>query len=529
MKKIIGLVVIIAALVLGSYYGMGLVTERTLKKTIEVVNQSNGIFVDIERYDRNWFTSSAVLNWRLHVPERLIKGDNGQSTTVPAKDYTLQMPLVIYHGPVILADGGVRFGLGYAHSDLGMPSAYADKFSNMFTSESIQPHLNVSLFVNYLNNTRLHIGVPSFKLIAKQGGDQFEWLGMETDLGVSSNLKKLDGNVEITGVSLKKNQMQVLLGKVNSDYDLHQTDAGIYLGEANLSLPSLVATENTQKIVEVSEFALHSKSDIESGLFNSYFKTSVDKVMAQGKTYGPGLLEMSLKNLDAEALADINQQANRIQQGSDSERQQALIAMLPQLPKLFGKGAQFEISKLSFVLPQGAVEGNLLVSLPKGDTGNPFQLVQKVQGHATFKMPVEMVKNLVMVSVKQKLLSQSTVQQAMIEQMKANEAAQATAAPVPAEAATPATAPGAPAPASATTQPADGGTTPPNDAPAAQPVMTVAEIEQQATVQTTQKLADLVSSGLLSMQGTEYVIELNLTQGQLTVNGKPFSPSMMQF
>jgi len=134
-----------------------------------------------------------------------------------------------------------------------------------------------------------------------------------------------------------------------------------------------------------------------------------------------------------------------------------------------------------------------------------------------------------MVSVKQKLLSQSTVQQAMIEQMKANEAAQATAAPVPAEAATPATAPGAPAPASATTQPADGGTTPPNDAPAAQPVMTVAEIEQQATVQTTQKLADLVSSGLLSMQGTEYVIELNLTQGQLTVNGKPFSPSMMQF
>ncbi len=528
MKKIIGLVVIIAALVLGSYYGMGLVTERTLKKTIEVVNQSNGIFVDIERYDRKWFTSTAVLNWRLHVPERIIKGDNGQTTTVPAKDYTLQMPLAIYHGPVIFADGSVRFGLGYAHSDLAMPSTYADKFNNMFTGESIQPHLNVNLFVNYLNNTRLHIGVPSFKLITKQGGDQFEWLGMDTDLGVSSNLKKLDGKVEVTGISLKKNQMQALLGKVDSDYDLHQTDAGIYLGEANLSLPSLVVTENTQKIVEVNDFALHSKSDIEGGLFNSYFKTSVDKVMAHGKTYGPGLLEMSLKNLDAEALADINQQANRMQQGSDSERQQALIAMLPQLPKLFGKGAQFEISKLSFVLPQGAVEGNLLVSLPKGDTGNPFQLVQKVQGHAAFKMPVEMVKNLVMVSVKQKLLSQSTVQQAMIEQMKTNEAAQTTEAPVPAEAATPATAPGAPAPASATTQSADGAIQP-NDAPTAQPAMTVAEIEQQATVQTTQKLADLVNSGLLSMQGTEYVIELNLTQGQLTVNGKPFSPAMMQF
>ena len=47
MKKLIGLVVIIAALVLGGYYGMGLVTERTLKKNVAIINQSNCLFVDV--------------------------------------------------------------------------------------------------------------------------------------------------------------------------------------------------------------------------------------------------------------------------------------------------------------------------------------------------------------------------------------------------------------------------------------------------------------------------------------------------
>ena len=36
MKKILGLVVVIAALVLGSYFGMGLITERTINKNINV-------------------------------------------------------------------------------------------------------------------------------------------------------------------------------------------------------------------------------------------------------------------------------------------------------------------------------------------------------------------------------------------------------------------------------------------------------------------------------------------------------------
>ena len=550
MKKLIGLVVILAALVLGGYYGMGLVTERTLKKNVDVVNQSNGLFVDVESYDRGWFTSVTKLNWRFHIPEHLTKNPDGQSITVPAQDYKVQMPLTIYHGPIIFTDTGVQFGLGYAHSDMEIPQAYVEKFSNTFSAQSIKPRLNLSLFVNYLNNSRFHIGMPSFKLIAKQGGEQFEWYGMDSSVSISSSLQNIDGSLDIDGAILTKNKMKATLGKVKSEYALHQTNTGLYLGEASLSLPSLVVTENDQKVLDIEQFGLHSSSDVASGLFNSYFKTSLDKVTAQGKTYGPAVLEMSIKNLDAQVLADINQQANKMQQGADSERQQALIAMLPELPKLFSKGAQFEVSKLSLIMPEGVIAGDLLVSLPKGDSGNPFQLLQKVQGHGKLKITAAVLKELVMASVKQKLLSQPTKNEAAVTAAPSTtdtvtaaeptKTVESTVAVEPAKAAEPAVTaepekagdsatvvapPASPASAVASdTQGQPTGVSPEQNKP-----MTVAEVEQQATAQTDLKLSTLVQSGLLTLQGSEYVIEVNLLQGQLSVNGKPFNPAMMQF
>ena len=534
MKKIMGLVVIIAALVLGGYYGMGLVTERTLKKNVGIINHTNGVFIDIQGYDRGWFTSTAALVWHLHVPEHIEKSQDGQTSTVPAKEFSLQMPLKVYHGPFIFSENHVHFGLGYARSNIALPQEFTQKFSNLFTEQSDKPELDVSLFVNYLNNSRLHVDLPSFKLTTKQGGDQFEWLGMDSDVSVSSNLRKIDGNFSIDGFSMTKDKVKATLGKVSSAYNLHESDTGLYLGEASLSVPSFVVTENsTRKLLEVNQFSIRTGSGVENDLFSSYFKASLDKLVAQDKSYGPAHLELSIKNLDAQVLAEINQQTSKIQQGTDTERQQALLAILPNLPRLFGKGAEFEVSKLSFVVPEGEINGDLLVSLPAGNTGNPFQLLQKVQGHGKLKVPVSVVRSLVMASVKQNLQNQPNVQQVMMKQINNNVAdqkAQTSTAPSDSPASsvkTGATAAAPPATPPQTTDPVQG--KPTQDSSAQGNPLTAVELEKEATTQTSQKLSALEQSGLLSLQGKEYVIELSLLQGQLSVNGKPFNQSMIQF
>ena len=526
MKKIMGLVIILAALLLGGYYGMGLITERTIEKNVAIINQTNALFVDIDSYHRGWYTSTAVLNWRLHVPERVTKDQNGQTITVPAEDYKMQMPLTVYHGPIIFVDNTVKFGLGYARSQLQIPQPYAQKFDNQFTPDSIKPTLNLSLFVNYLNKSSFHIDLPKFKLIAKGTGDQFEWDGMDSNLTVSSNMQNIDGSFTIDGISLLKNKMKATLVKLSSDDDLHQTANGLYLGQASLTMPSFQIMENQQKILDVEQFSVRSSSDIENDLFNSHFQASLDKVTSLGKTYGPAVVELSLKNLDAQVLAQINAQANQIQQGTDRERQQALLAILPELPKLFSKGAQFEVSKLSFVVPEGKIEGNLLISLPTDSASNPFQLLQKVSGHGSLKVPQPLLKEMVTALVRQRQANESPLQQAMIQQMNNNAPPQdaqnpSTDAEAKSDHSTTST------PENNQAQPQTKETTSGEDAPTKP--LTAAESEQQIQTQTDEKLSQMVQSGLLSLQGNEYVIDISLEAGQLTVNGKPFTSAMIQF
>lgn len=494
MKKFVGLVVVLAALVLGGYYAMGVATEHTLRKNLAVVSsQSNGLAVDIAEYNRGWFTSSTILNWKLHLPERVTKTADGQSQTLPAQDFQLKMPVTIFHGPVIFADDGVHFGLGYGRTVLTLPPEYSDKFKQKFSADSTQPQLDLSLFVNYFNNSQVDMSVPEFKVTAKEGA-HFEWLGLDSKTNVSSSGDKIDGTFDINGVQASKDDMTVVIGQVDADFNLHKTESDNYIGDAGISLPSVVVKNKDQNLFEISAFKANSSSDVQNGLFSSHFQTSIDKVVANGKTYGPGNLEMAIRNLDASVWEQINDLINKMQQGTDAEKQQALLALLPELPKLFSKGAEFEIADLSFAMPEGAVEGNLALSLPPGEFSNPFEMVQKIKGNGKVKVPAAVLKQVLEASNSQRL---------------ANQAAQQ---------ATPAVQPVADGDAATATQPAT--------VPA--PVVTP-DIAQQASAQTTQQMANLLQSGLFVQQGSDYAIELSFEQGKLSVNGKPFTPTMLKF
>ena len=500
MKKLVGLAVVLAVLVLGSYYGTGFVTERTLKKNIVLIEQSNGWTLKVVEYKRGLFRSYALLDGTFHVPARTVNDATGQASTEPAVDVALKIPLDIYHGPVIFADAKWRFGLGYARSDLTIPETYADKFKQTFTADSSEPHLNLSLFINYFNNTSLLSNVPAFKLISNQGKKEFEWLGMTSDLHVSSNANHLEGKVLVDGVNLKDttttDAMYVRLGKIEANYDLNRTTLALYVGDGNILFPSLVVMKGEQKAFEIQNLDLHSGSRLQDHLLSTSFKVTLGALYSDGKSYGPAVLDISFSNLDADTLVKINANASRLQQGTEAQRHQALLSLLPELPNLLSKGAQLAVNEFSITTPEGVIKGNLLLSLPNAATANPFQLIQSMQGDGKITLSAAVVKKLMLDSAKQRLQSQSAL----------NTVAVGTTT---GEAAIP-----APAPAGALTATA---------------TAVAPDLDQQAMTQSEERILNLVTVGLLAPEGDDYVIAFKLSGGQLSVNGKPFNPAMMQF
>ncbi|HHT0592499.1 TPA: YdgA family protein [Legionella anisa] len=489
MKKLTGLIIILAVLILGGYYGMGFLTERTIRKNIEVIDQSNGLYAEIEQYNRGLFDSEAQIKWQLHIPERVVKDENGQLQTLPAQDYNMVMPLTIHHGPIIYANHKLRFGLGYAEAVFPFPEQYNQQFDTQFTKESIKPKLDLSIFVNYLNESTVDFKVPNFKLIAKDGSGNLEWLGMDSSTTMSSGMGKVAGKVVLDGLHATKDDTKITLSKVSSDYDLHETPAGLYLGDANFSLPSFDVYVKDQKMFSINDLTIKSDSDIEQHLFNTNFNLALKSVLANGQNYGPGELQVALRNIDADVLAKINEQTAAMQNGNEMQRQQAMLALLPEVPKLFSKGAEFEISKLSFTIPQGLIEGNMFVTMPKGENANPFEMMQKIQGKARLQVPAEAVKAVMKQSVLQQIAKKPDLQQTLTQQLQASQAA------------------------GQTNQPA---------APTPTP-------EQLAEMQTNKQINALQQNGLIVAQGKDFVIEVSLDQGKFTINGKPYDPSMMKF
>lgn len=482
MKKIIAVLIGLTGLLFGSYYGMGFITERTVKKNIAIINQSHEISVELKQYHRGLFYSKALLDWSLHIPERMTKNEDGQTITIAAQDYKIELPLTIYHGPVLFADSNIRFGLGFVKSSVTLPKTYADELKSKFSSESIPPLLKLTMFVNYWNKSTIQMNVPFFKLISNDKIAQFEWLGATSDVTVSSDASQLGGHVVMTGMRFLKGKINTVLGSVTSDYQLHRSKLGLYLGDANLLAQSLLITNDSKTVLEVKGVDVRSNNKVHDDLFHSHFKATVEMVLTDDKQYGPAIVDLSVDNLDAVTLAKLNEQAGVMQQSSDMQRQQLLISMLPELPKLLSKGAELSIRQLRIGLPEGVVRGHLFVSLPKADTGNPFQLIQQIKGDGKLEIPMAFLKRVLNDSIRQ-TLQKKAAEKALIP-------ATEQASSVPAE-----------------------------------PV----DLNQQALMETDAQLAAIVASGALSIHDTDYVIELALSKGQLLVNGKPFNSAMIPF
>jgi len=496
MKKLIGFVVLIAALLLGCYYGMGVLTERTLKKNIDVLNQSDGVTVVLKSYHRSWFTSDATLDWTLTIPARVIER-NGQMIAEPESTYTAQMPLMIHHGPIMVANGQLMFGLGYASSRVDLPAAYLDKFNTLYTPDSVKPSLQLSVYVNYLNDTRLQLIAPKFNLVSKNGNTRFEWLGMSSDVNVSSDRKQIKGHLLIDGLSWVNEHVKGVLSDVRSDYDLHATSTGLYLGDANLYLPSIAVTKDGNNILQVNEFDLHSTTEITKGLFNSSFKAALAKLVVNQKTFSSCSLALSIQRLDAKVLADMNNKMANVQHGTESERQRALLSLLPDVPALLNKGAALKISELRIGLPDGVIKGNVLISLPNENITNPFQLIQKITGDGKLTISSAVLKSALRDSLRQRIQATAQLREAM-----AQSASSSTEQVTPPAVATP--------------------------TEVAAPMISAAEVEQQAITQADQKIAELVKAGVILEQGADYVLEFKIAQGQLRINGKEFNPAMLQ-
>lgn len=472
MKKWTGIILsIIVVLILISYFAIGFLIENTLYKNINSIPKSSAFNIQLNKYHRGWFSSKAVISFKMHIPAQSTTDNNGITKTEPPVDMDMEFPVLIKHGPFIMTSYGLRFGAGLV---------------------TTQPETHYQAFISYLNKTIFRYTLPSFAMEGKigqnEGNFQFRWQGLTSFIRVSSNLDNIDGNFKLLGLkgaannpSNPQNNLTFDIGKITYDYRFKQHQDWLWLGNTRFKIPSLAINLAGQNTFELTKFIFEAGSDVTSdNQMNVDLKVSLQKLFVMNQNYGPGVFHLSIRNLDPAVAAQINQQEfNLIQNNSDPNL--IVLALATGSPKLLAKGAVFELSEMNLTVPDGKITGNFKFAVPKNQENDLSHLMQNIYGQGHFRAPIATIKSMVTALLKNNK-----------NNLQPNANVQSNSPPINTD-----------------------------------PTQILVKPENEA-MQADNLLKNLVDKGFLKIEGNDYSLTFKIENHKILINGVPFNPDMLK-
>jgi uncharacterized protein YdgA (DUF945 family) len=448
MKKIIGVIFLLALLIFGAFEVTGIMTQRTLMSNMQVLNQSTDFSVEIKDYHRSILRSTATM---------LITVQAAGDAQKKMQNYRIELPVKISHGPIIWNGKKILFGLGYLNAELNISPHYEKFFAQRFLPESVKPRLNVKVFVDLVNKSQVEIDLLPFQLTARSDHSQLKWQGLESNAEVTRGLRQVKGKIKIQGATFTKAPVSMIMGALTSKYDLQQTKQHLFLGDFDVTLPKFVIKKSGVKTWEMQQMSLHSSNNIHDGLFSCNLLATFQSLLTD-KQIGPGVLNLSLKNLDADVLAVIQKNLHAMHAQGMLDQRQLLFKLAPKIPALLSKGAVLEVSEMMLTTPLGVIEGDLSLNLPENPDMNVFQIYRLLNGNGSLKIPAKIIQDMLLDSIKQRLTNTNQL-----------------------------------------------------------------ELAKEARTLMDKQVKNLLSRGALVEQGQNYIINMKLMNGQLTINNKSFN------
>jgi len=329
--------------------------------------------------------------------------------------------------------------------------------------------------LDFLMHTHWKTEVPQFKLIDKDKKSQINWGGFILKNTISADLNKIKGSLDLKELDIKKPDASVALSSLDSEYDFKLDPIGIYVGDADFSLKHIALAKD----VEIDELKIKNIADIHDNFFSTQFDGSLKSANINGFQFGPFNADIKISQINAQALAKAQQTLHQQQNASPSFRNKGFLAVVAAVPELLKYGAKLDLSQFHLVLPEGTIDSHLSLAMPADESQSPMMNIQRMQsltGDASLNVTKTLLKSWLVDVLQKQIQSQ---QQLSLD----------------------------PAAAAATPQ----------------------DISQMATSRTTEKVDALIKAGVLIEQGDNYILNIKLQNGQVTVNNLPFDPAWLYF
>jgi uncharacterized protein YdgA (DUF945 family) len=406
MKKLIVVIVIVLVGAVGwagATYVIGGKAERECNKIVERYQHWGPMTLRLESYQRGFLTSRARTVVTITVPKA--GKENGAAAGQEKQPETVQVVFdhTVHNGPF---PGGSGAGLAVIETRLVDVSPGHEEFEKL---RKQFPWLQDPLMVSTIafdgtEHNRMDIPV----LESQIDGEQIHWGGLTIDATFSPRRKTLAGTFSMPGLDVHGDDGTLTWDGANGKIAMTEALPLVYVGTSEAQIGPLKMDMAEKKgagrvTFEMKGLGVSSSSSCKDGLVQGGQKMAFAGLTMDGKTYGPGALEVEVKNLDGVALGAFQQQVRELYRDPQSTRPEELMGrLLPLYGQLLTKLAagkpQLNIRRLHFVTPVGDVDGSLLISFDGGpgvDLHNPLVLLQGLEAQADLAVNEKLVKLMV--------------------------------------------------------------------------------------------------------------------------------------
>lgn len=379
---VISIVVLLLALALAAApYWLGMQTESAFNDTVKGMVTRSGMPSTNYAFSRGWLKSEA-----------------SHKMLLPTAPIIIDATHRIEHGPLPLSQllsGEFAPALALIKTTLRFTPS-ADAPAGLAESLKTLPPMETETVLDLSGNGTSKFGITS--ATRKQGGTTIRWDTGEGQMQFDREWKKITAEFSLPKLSINSAGGELTIKNIRLSSDMYEGTAGYMFGRNNLS----VASFTMEPLMNIQGIKLSAIAQPKGPFVTMHINYGIKALQIAKDNYGPGTLNLVIRNLDAKTLKQFETDMNQINSRAlPQEQAQMMIAgkTLELAGKLSQNNPEIELTKLSFIAPGGQLTGKakfVIQGKEQDLSANPMLLLTAVKGSAELSIPQSLAKAVVL-------------------------------------------------------------------------------------------------------------------------------------
>lgn len=358
---------------------VGYVTEHQWQLATQEVNKSQPLFqLETDDYQRGY------LNSRFHGVITIINPDTGESQTVGYR-------------------GNVTHGVTGSLVDLEPADGWQPEGADWFPDA--RPSLTVE--TRLWGTATMHFDMPEMDVTNAESGETLKTSGGRVTVELSDGGNHAEAQIDWPTLAMTGPKAEIKVSGIHLEQSMDHLTGEIWTGGGDMGMKALSVALPSGEVLEMKGLVIEAETaaNDDGSRIQSRMDLGIDSVGAQGESYGPHRLVVSLENLETkswnafgETLSGLQELALDQSTSPQAQFEQQMMAMQQvstAMRNLAASGFSIGIPTLQVATPEGEISGQMVIRHPElseQEKSNMLMVMQRLTGELNLSMPVALAE-----------------------------------------------------------------------------------------------------------------------------------------